>query len=120
MNQSGYFTWYPENGLDLIHPDDIGWFEGGGVQGVVGTISTGTDGWAIFTFGKTVIRLKPELVHPCGAPIFSYGQRVQALPPRTLFVGEVRTVKWHFERQEPFYLVGLKHSRYFEHELGAA
>jgi hypothetical protein len=119
MIQWGYFTWFPENGGDLVHPDDIHCFAGGGSHGVVGTFASALEGWVAFSFGENTIRLAPKLIHACDAPAFSYGQRVESLPPRTPVVGPISSIVWHFKRQEPFYFVGLKKSRYLTHEFRA-
>ena len=120
MSQWGYFTWFPEHGSHLVHPEDIGWFGDAGVQGAVGMVAPGPDSWLVFHLGKKTVRLASEIVHPCASPDFRHGQRVETLPPRTPFTGEITSIKWHFERHEPFYLVGPKHSRYYSHELRAA
>jgi hypothetical protein len=119
MNDWGYVNWSPELGQSLVHPDDVGLF-GSGVQGLLGIVASSQDGWVSFRFGESSARIKQQLIHPCSPPVFSYGQMVQALPPRTPFTGEIRTIQWHFKHDEPFFLVGPKHSRYFAHELHAA
>ncbi len=119
MNDWGYVNWSPELGQLLVHPDDVSLF-GSGVQGLLGIVTPDQDGWVSFRFGESSARIKQQLIHPCAAPVFSYGQLVQAQPPRTPFAGEIRAIQWHFKHNEPFFLVGPKHSRYFSHELHAA
>ena len=41
MSQWGYFTWFPEHGSHLVHPEDIGWLGDAGVQGAVGMVAPG-------------------------------------------------------------------------------
>jgi hypothetical protein len=120
MTEWGYFVWYPEHGLHLVHPDDLAWLQSANVSGVVGMLTAQRDGWALFTYGAKAVRVAPTLVLPCAAPAFSYGQQVEVVPPRTHHVGEVSSIRWHFKRQEPFFLVGSKASRFFAQDLRAA
>lgn len=119
MYDWGYVNWFPELGQSLVHPDDVGVF-GSGVQGLLGIVTPDQDGWVSFRFGENAARIKQQLIHSCAQPAFLYGQTVEALPPRTAFTGEIRAIQWHFKHNEPFFLVGPKHSRYFARELRAA
>ncbi len=119
MTEWAYINWFPEYGLKLLHPDDAAAFVNG-VQGQLGTIFPGETGWIVFRFGDESVRVRPELIHSCRAPAFSYGQLVHAVPPRTPFTGRIRMIQWHFKQKEPFFFVGQKHGHYFAHELQAA
>lgn len=119
MKEWAYFTWFPEHGLTTLHPQDAEKLRSG-VQGQLGITYHEEEGWVSFLFGESLVRLRPELLHPCPSPAFSCGQIVQTVPPRSPFIGRIQTIQWHFKRSEPIFILRGKTSNYFTHELLAA
>ena len=116
-------TWYREDGYDKVHPDDVSVIEPG-VQGRLVRLLDSDDPWQRVSLGKAVVRVHRSLLKEAPAPRFDYGARVKAIPPRTPVVGEIRSIRWHFVRGEPFYLLSITGkpdaSRYWSHELSDA
>ena len=119
MKEWAYFTWFPGHGLNMIHPHNQAKFTSG-VQALLGTTYPEEEGWVPFSIGEYLVRLRPEVLHRCPAPAFSYGQLVHAVPPRSPFIGHIMAIQWHYKRSEPIFFLCGKKGRYFTHELHAA
>src|SRR5688500_17355254 len=98
----GIYPWFPEHGIDLIHPDDRD-------QELLGaTVREVINDDADYLFlqaGEKHLRAKPGFFMPVQAPKFVYGEQVRTRPPRTVRDCIVVGIAWHMKRQEPMYFL---------------
>src|SRR5215813_13239843 len=100
-------TWFREHGYDKVHPEDVSVLEPG-VRGRLVRLLESEESWQRVAFGRAGVRVHRSLLEEVPPPRFDYGARVKAVPPRTPVVGEIRSIVWHFEREEPYYLLSVR------------
>lgn len=119
----GLYPWFRESGVDLVHPEDLATVQAHSPYCLVCEV-VGQDGeYLVLRYGAHQFRGKPRLFDPVPPPAFRVGQWVRTVAPRTIKVGVVRAIGWHYRRNEPSYFlyvdgVPLK-SRYWATELYA-
>ena len=124
MHAWGLYPWFPELGLELIHPDDLSIVQAFSPHCVVCEVVGEEDFYLVIRYDSHQIRVKPELFEPIPAPVFRFGQRVRTKPPRTLRCGVVCSIGWHYAKHQPYYLLQVHgkvlSGRYWTEELEAA
>lgn len=113
-------TWFPEHGIEKIHPDDIAIFSNG-IQGHVVKVVHEDNIWATVYLVSHVVRVSPSLLKPCSEPAFKIGDVIKTIPPRTERNGSILAITWHLKQNEPIFYIESDgkqiKARYFAREL---
>lgn len=117
------YSWFEENGVDCIHPEDIIAFRELQPNGRLFQLVGSDAGYIVLQHAGRRYRVTPALARPVAAPVFGYGDTVVATSGGASRRATVREIFWHFQRNEPFYLldvVGCRSTRrYWSNEIQA-
>jgi len=122
-NTWGLYPWFPESGLDLIHPEDLATVQTHSPYCVVCEVFGKEGQYLVLRYGQHRFRGKPQLFRSVPPPAFLVGQRVRTRAPRTVRTGVVCGIGWHYKRNEPSFFLDIDgkplKSRYWAAELEA-
>ena len=113
-------TWFPENGIEKIHPNDREIF-GNGIQGHIVSVAGIEDSYQIINLAGNTVRVNPSVLEKCEEPKFKIGDKVKTIKPRTEKTGFIAVITWHFKKEEAIYHLKnngpIEKSRYYTSEL---
>jgi len=119
----GIYPWFPEHGLELVHPDDLAAFSAIRPSSKVFECVARNDYLTLRYAGKQ-FRVRPDLFKSVSAPRFSYGERVLASHNGKKSLGIVVDIEWHHKDGTCIYYLafdGKRSSRrHSDSELGKA
>jgi hypothetical protein len=119
------YQWFDEDGMDCIRPDDLNDIRHLRPNGKLFKC-LGTNGdFAILQHNVRSYRVKPkQLAKTIPVPAFEYGDVVLAMSGGEQRRGVIREIMWHFQRNEPFFLLAISGKaisrRYWASELCCA
>lgn len=113
----GICNWWPESGMNLINPTDVGKFMDLLPAGKVFKCIEMDGVWIKISYGIDVYVVDRTVITPIPTIKFNMGQSVMALGK----IGTITNIIWHFKNAAPMYFLtfGGKASsrRYYEEEL---
>lgn len=122
QSKHALYPWFIEDGIELVHPDDLQKFQKLFPYGKVFTVGNAVDDFVTLSYGSEEYRVKPILLEPVPDPVFGIGQHVICLNHGIPAV--VISVKWHYKEERPYYFVTIngkrKSKRYWDVDLAAA
>jgi hypothetical protein len=101
----GLYPWFEEQGVDLIHPDDLAAVKALMLYGKVFRLLGEHEGFVRLGYGKAEFRVRPSLFKEISAEVHAIGETVVLKDGR---IGEVIGVQWHHQRSEPMYQLRLE------------
>lgn len=118
----GIYPWFPERGIERIHPDSrSSALEESPYGKVFKLLDTGDGDWVQIEGATGRLKVNPDLYLTVPWPKFDFGQEVRTLPPRSPRVGRIADIRWHDKEKRVFYHMecdGKKLSgRYWDDEL---
>ncbi|MDQ1920683.1 DUF6960 family protein [Massilia pseudoviolaceinigra] len=115
------YNWFPEDGADLVHPDDLAAFAAMGPPATVFGVGADAAGWVLLDAGQASFRVRADLLRPLPAPRYWVGDTVRFIKSGVPQRGIVARVGWHFKEAAPMYYVSQDGKRlkktYHEQDL---
>ena len=114
----GVYPWFAEQGIELIHPDDLESFrlEASNAK-VFECIEEGD--YITLMYKNNCYRVKDKLFKPVPKPTYIFGDIVKIKESGVSAV--ITDIMWHYDKQEHYYFVSVRNKkksrRYFEAEL---
>src|SRR6266436_9514636 len=90
----GICPWFPEHGVELIHPDDLALFGKFRPAGKVFRVST-QDDWLQLAYGDQAFRVRLQLIRWVPPTKFDIGDHVLALQHGDMAQAVVDGIEWH-------------------------
>lgn len=113
------YPWFPEAGIELVHPEDLEAIKALSPYGKVFRVSPCDSGFVRISYGDQAVRVSPSLLTNIPAPKFDIGDAVRVRNKDGEAV--VRGIEWHHRDERAFYLLtrnGKADSkRYWETDL---
>ena len=110
--------------LEEVHPDDRLWATAKSFHSCLFRVLSRNEEYLELEGADGRFRVKPKRFRQVDPPRFTFGELVQTSPPRSLKVGVVSAILWHFKENQAYYLIevdGKKVSRrYWAEELQKA
>jgi hypothetical protein len=100
----GLYPWFPEDGADKVHPQDLDALRSLGPYCRVFEVAAGESPYVVLIYGIQRFRVVPDLVQEVEPPQLRIGDEVLLSSGAH---ATVRDIRWHHKRAEPFFLVDV-------------
>lgn len=102
----GIYPWFPERGIERIHPDSRSSVLEESLYGKVFKLLDTDDGaWVQIEGATGRYKVNPDLYLTVPWPKFDFGQKVRTLAPRSPREGRIANIRWNDKEKRVFYLM---------------
>lgn len=119
-NTWGLYSWFVEDGEQLIAPSNLDKFRSISPYGKVFECIDEDSEYITLRYGEEEYRVKPKLYKQVSAPLFTIGSKVK-LTKKPEVAGVIVDINWHSKENSPMYFISVggkrKSTRYMNDDL---